>query len=213
LVDLGLISKIKNFKPQMNADKRRMKPEIEVKIPVASAAAARKRIREAGFRVHVPRVFEGNVLWDTPDLRLRAQGKLVRLREAGSHFTLTFKGKSVDTRHKVREEVETRVENLRAMERVFQELELKPVFRYEKYRTEYTSGKSRGVVTLDETPIGTFLEIEGPARWIDRTAKQLGFSPTDYIILSYGALYVQYCNAYGIQPSNMVFPGKPHVRR
>jgi adenylate cyclase class 2 len=190
----------------MNADKtRKIKPEIEVKISLSSAAAARKQIRDAGFRVHVPRVFEVNVLWDTPDQRLRAQGKLVRLREAGSHFTLTFKGKSADTRHKVREEVETGVENLRAVERVFQELELKPVFRYEKYRTEYSSDKSSGVVTLDETPIGTFLEIEGPARWIDRAAKQLGFGPTDYIILSYGALYLQYCSAHGIQPSNMVF--------
>jgi adenylate cyclase class 2 len=184
------------------------KPEIEVKISVPSVAAARKRIRDAGLRVHVPRVFEVNVLWDTPDLRLRAQGKLVRLRQAGTHSTLTFKGKSADTRHKVREEVETRIENVRAVERVLQEIDLKPVFRYEKYRTEYTGENAHGVVTLDETPIGTFLEIEGPARWIDRTAKQLGFSPDDYITLSYGALYVQYCGAHGIAPSNMVFPGK-----
>jgi adenylate cyclase class 2 len=129
----------------------------------------------------------------------------VRLRQAGSHSTLTFKGKSKDTRHKVREEVETRVENAAAVERVFQEVELQPVFRYEKYRTEFTGDKADGVVTLDETPIGNFLEIEGPARWIDRTAKQLGFSPADYITASYGALYLQYCSAHGIQPSNMVF--------
>ena len=184
------------------------KPEIEVKISIESAAAARKTIRATGFRVHVPRVFEVNILWDTADLRLRAQGKLVRLRDAGGRSTLTFKGKSLDTRHKVREEVETHVENAGAVERVFRELDLRPVFRYEKYRTEYANDKARGVVTLDETPIGTFLEIEGPARWIDRTAKQLGFSPADYITSSYGALYVQYCSALGLQPSNMVFRGK-----
>src|SRR5271165_2303637 len=66
------------------------KSEIEVKISVPSVPAARKRIRDAGFRVHVPRVFEVNILWDTADLRLRAQGKLVRLRDAGGHSLLTF---------------------------------------------------------------------------------------------------------------------------
>src|ERR1039458_5025044 len=115
------------------------KPEIEIKISVESAAAARKAIRAAGFRVHIPRVFEVNILWDTADLRLRAQGKLVRLRDAGGKSTLTFKGKALDTRHKVREEVESHVENAGAVERVFRELDLRPVFRYEKYRTEYRS--------------------------------------------------------------------------
>jgi len=189
------------------------KPEIEVKISVRSPAAARKAIREAGLRVSVPRVFEVNILWDNPDLRLRAQGKLVRLREAGGRSTLTFKGKSVDTRHKVREEVETRLENAGAVERVFREIGLHPVFRYEKYRTEFADDKAHGVVTLDETPIGTFMEIEGTARWIDRTAKKLGFSPADYITASYGGLYLQYCSAHGIQPSNMVFRGKPPFKR
>src|ERR1035438_7712828 len=174
------------------------KPEIEVKIAVQSVAAARKVIRNAGFTIHVPRVFEANVLYDFADLRLRNQGKLVRLREAGKICTLTFKGKSADTRHKVREEVETMLKNAEAMRRVFEELELKAVFRYEKYRTEYTTNTGHGVVTLDETPIGAFLEVEGPARWIDRTAKLLGFSPDDYITASYGALYLQYCREHRI---------------
>ena len=51
-----------------------------------------------------------------------------------------------------------------------------------------------GVVTLDETPIGWFLELEGSPDWIDKTARQLGFSEEDYVILSYAALYLTYCN-------------------
>jgi adenylate cyclase class 2 len=180
------------------------KSEIEVKIAIGSPAAGRKLVRGAGFEVHVPRVFERNTLYDFRSLRLRGEGKLLRLREAGGVATLTFKGKSAGVRHKVREEVETRLEKAAAVERVFRELDLAPVFRYEKYRTEYSSGAG-GVITLDETPIGTFLEIEGPARWIDRTAKQLGFTPADYITLSYGALYQEHCRACGIAPSNMVF--------
>jgi adenylate cyclase, class 2 len=184
------------------------KSEVEVKIAVRSPGFASKLIHAAAFRVHVPRVFEANVLYDFPDSRLRSAGKLLRLREAGDTSTLTFKGKSQDTRHKVREEVETKLENAGAMQRVFQELGLQPVFRYEKYRTEFAAGKSPGVITLDETPIGTFLEIEGPPRWLDRTAKELGFSPADYIKLSYGDLYLQYCRELGIKPSNMVFGRK-----
>ncbi len=182
--------------------------EIEVKIAVSTPAPARRLIRDAGFRVHVPRVFEVNVLYDYADLRLRTAGKLLRLRQAGKLSTLTFKGRSHDTRHKVRQEIETRLQNPSAMERVFHELDLQPVFRYEKYRTEFTSDKGRGVITFDETPIGNFLEIEGSARWIDRTAKQLGFGPDDYITQSYGLLYLQYCRELGVKPSNMVFGHK-----
>ena len=183
------------------------KPEVEVKIAVDNPVSARRRIRAAGFEVHVPRVFEVNVLYDFGDLRLRSNGKLLRLRQAGHVTTLTFKGKSVDTRHKVREETETRLEKLSSMERVFQELELQAVFRYEKYRTEFARDK-RGLITLDETPIGTFLEIEGPPRWIDQIASELGFTPADYITDSYGVLYLKHCAELGIKPSNMVFQPK-----
>jgi hypothetical protein len=34
---------------------------------------------------------------------------------------------------------------------------------------------------LDETPAGVFLELEGPSRWIDRTARRLGFAESDYL--------------------------------
>src|SRR5579864_8984685 len=120
------------------------KSEIEIKLAVQSAAAARKRILAAGLQVHKPRVFESNVLYDFADLSLRSQGKLLRLREAGKTSTLTFKGKSIETRHKIREEVETTLAVPDAIRRVFRELDLAPVFRYEKYRTEYTHGKSGG---------------------------------------------------------------------
>jgi adenylate cyclase class 2 len=45
---------------------------------------------------------------------------------------------------------------------------------------------------LDETPIGEFLELEGEPGWIDRTARELGFSEADYITDTYGALFEAY---------------------
>lgn len=179
--------------------------EIEVKIAVESARSARKAILAAGFTVHVPRVFEANVIWDTPQQTLRSSSRLIRLREAGKTSTLTFKGRSADTMHKIREEVETTVARPLAMQRILSEVGLRPMFRYEKYRTEFSAAGNRGLVLLDETPIGTFLEIEGPARWIDRTARALGFGPDDYILLSYGALYAAWCREHSVEPSNMTF--------
>ena len=45
-----------------------------------------------------------------------------------------------------------------------------------------------GIVTIDETVIGIFLELEGAAEWVDRTAAQLGYSPDDYLTVSYASL-------------------------
>jgi len=52
-------------------------------------------------------------------------------------------------------------------------------FRYEKYGPPFIcqiQNVGRGLlIELDETPIGAFVELEGPAEAIDRTATELGF--------------------------------------
>src|SRR5260370_42413903 len=55
------------------------------------------------------------------------------------------------------------------------------------YRAEWSD--SHGHVVVDETPIGSFGEIEGPARWIDRTAERLGVDRRSYITQSYAELF------------------------
>ena len=69
----------------------------------------------------------------------------------------------------------------------------------------YSRAGEAGVVTLDETPIGVFLELEGPAAWIDATAVVLGFSEADYITASYGSLFFQHREATGGTSRDMVF--------
>ena len=46
---------------------------------------------------------------------------------------------------------------------------------------------------MDETPIGVYLELEGEGAWIDKVALQMGFSPAEYILKSYGTLYREHC--------------------
>ncbi len=52
------------------------------------------------------------------------------------------------------------------------------------------------------------MELEGPARWIDRTAKELGYSRADYILASYIRLYTEWCGEYNIESREMKFGKK-----
>jgi adenylate cyclase class 2 len=179
--------------------------ETEIKLPVESPKTARRILRAAGFRVSKRRVFESNMVFDTPELTLRNSGQLLRLRQAGSVRTLTYKGPVTPSKHKSREELELVIPDGRLMGAIFERLGFRPVFRYDKYRTEYNQDRSQGVAVLDETPVGIYLELEGPPAWIDRTARKLNFSERDYIVKSYAALYLDWCRQQGVEPTNMVF--------
>ncbi len=181
--------------------------EIEIKLRVAGAPAARRILRKAGFRVHRPRVFEDNIVVDTADLALRQAGQLLRIRQTGREVLLTYKGPVEPGKHKSREELEVTLADAGQVALMFERLGFHQVFRYQKYRTEYTRLRERGTVTLDETPIGCFLEIEGAPEWIDRTARKLGFEESSYITASYGGLYFRLRNERADLPADMVFPG------
>src|ERR1041384_889646 len=147
--------------------------EIEIKLPVPDANAARRLLRNAGFRVLKRRTLEANTVFDTPEQNLRQTGRLVRLREAGSAVTFTYKGPAEISKHKSREELEVTVSNAQLLAAILQRLGFLPVFRYEKYRTEWGRPAQRGIATIDETLVGVYIELEGTPPWIDRTARQL----------------------------------------
>jgi adenylate cyclase class 2 len=178
--------------------------EIEIKLPVASAAVARRLLRAKGFRVTKPRVFEVNDVFDTPECRLRSTESLLRVRQVKNEAKLTYKAPPQNGKHKSREELEVTADNAQMLAAILGRLGFKRVFRYEKYRTEFGRGRT-GVVTVDETPIGCYMELEGAPEWIDRTARLLGFAESDYITLSYGRLYLDRCAQRGLEPGNMEF--------
>lgn len=131
---------------------------------------------------------------------------LFRLRQSGSQGILTWKGPEKQGPHKSRPELETGVASLETLHKILEQLGYQPVFRYEKYRTEFEAENQHGAkITFDETPIGEFLELEGAGEWIDETARKLGFRPQDYVLASYGKLYLDDCARRGVQPGNMVF--------
>jgi adenylate cyclase, class 2 len=183
------------------------------------------------------RVHQENVIFDTPQGGLAKHGQLLRIRTEtpGSKriknspplkrkFVLTFKHPiekpfesgpqdSSKAIHKVREELELEITDAAALSKIFQGLGMSGWFRYEKYRTTLrlpaSQNWARGLlIELDETPIGAFVELEGPAEAIDRAAGQLGFSKRDYILKNYLVLYIEDCRKKGEEPRHMVFPEK-----
>ena len=200
---------------------RKRKPllETEIKLPVSDPKRLENRLAQLGFKVIKPRHFESNYLFDFPDLRLCKSGRLLRLRFAAGENLLTFKGPAISgRRYGRRREIETRVEDGILLRQVLENLELEEVFAYEKFRTVFAAGMRAPLhgspqVAYDETPIGIYLELEGPAKWIDKVASRLGYSPRDYITATYLALYLQNCRAEGRRPGDMVFKGHKQRQR
>jgi adenylate cyclase, class 2 len=115
--------------------------------------------------------------------------------------------------HKVRDEIEANVTDTGNLVKIFEGLGMRGWFRYEKYRTTYQLPATKSwardlLIEVDETPIGTFVELEGPPAAIDRAATELGYSKSDYILTNYLALYAEDCRRKGQQPQNMLFPDK-----
>ena len=162
--------------------------ETEIKLRVASAEAARETVRALGAVLERGRHFEDNLLFDDAEGSLRAVRKVLRLRRTVEGAVLTFKGpREVVEGVKSREEIETALADGDAALGILQGLGFRPVFRYQKYREVY---RWRSVeIVVDETPIGTFLEIEGDVDAIHQAATALGFGPADYLAESYGGLY------------------------
>lgn len=146
---------------------------------------------------------------------------------SGKRIVLTFKkpasraGEVTDAvrkivpagRHKVREEIEVEVEDGERLSRIFEGLGMRGWFRYEKYRTTYKLRPSERwakelLIELDETPIGNFVELEGPPEAIDRATRMLGYSARDYELRNYLALYLEECRKRGEPPRDMIFASK-----
>jgi adenylate cyclase, class 2 len=212
--------------------------EIKLKIDdVKAFRRALKKLGAHPVAGGASRVHEENVIFDTPQGGLAKHGQLLRIRtetleararskngKGKQRVMVTFKrpvtrsapfdhGASSQGFHKVREETEVEVAEAAKLTEIFEGLGMSGWFRYEKYRTTFQlpANKSwaRGLlIELDETPIGTFVELEGPADAIDRAATALGYSKRDYVLKNYLVLYVEDCRRREEQPRHMLFIGR-----
>ena len=212
-----------------------MAEETEIKLKIDDVRAFHRALKRMGARpigAGTGRVHEENVIFDTPEGGLAKHGQLLRIRtetpevrgkaksaSSKQRIVVTFKQPPTRPdsdnarrgRYKVRDEIELEVSEAGNLTKIFEGLGMSGWFRYEKYRTTFRLASSKSwarelLIELDETPIGTFVELEGPAEAIDRAATELGFSRRDYVLKSYLVLYMEECRRKGEQPRNMVFP-------
>jgi adenylate cyclase, class 2 len=169
--------------------------EREVKIPFGNPADARHAILAAGAAPLRCRRFQEDALFDTDDESLRRRG---------------CKGPVQPGPMKVREEHETVVGDGDVLIHLLQSLGLHVWFRYQKFREEFAAEDA--TIALDETPIGTFVEIEGGERAIHALTRAIGRTPDDFILDSYRGLFLTRRDEFGLQGTNMVFADEWSLR-
>jgi adenylate cyclase class 2 len=219
--------------------------EIELKFPIHDLADLQLRLPVLGFQLDTPRTFEQNTLYDTPDRILRASRQILRIRRYGGLWIVTHKrpadpsvdgdpagsgdqtGSGPATSYKVRIETETMIEDGSALAAIFHQMGYEPVFRYEKFRTQWSLATptidgplftdpahsaelpiGRHLV-LDETPIGNYAELEGPPAWIDDTLNQLDVDPATCLTDSYGRLFLDWKQRTGSLAEHLTFDEIP----
>jgi adenylate cyclase class 2 len=180
--------------------------EREVKLLFDDADRARAAVVATGATPLRSRRFQEDNLFDTPDQSLRRRGCALRVRTESGKSLLTFKGPVQPGSVKVREEHETVVGDGDVLKKVFEELGFLPWFRYQKYREEFAAQDV--TIAIDETPVGTFVEIEGGEAAIHAVALALGRTRTDFILESYRSLFLKRREQYGIAGDDMVFAGE-----
>lgn len=138
---------------------------------------------------------------------MRARTEILRLRHYGDKWVVTHKrlpdAGPAEDRHKHRIETETELADGQAIADIFQSLGLVAVFRYEKWRSEWTDDEGHCVV--DETPIGNFAELEGTPAWIDSAAARLSVDTSRYMTLSYGRLFDQWRTEHNSSAQDLTF--------
>jgi adenylate cyclase class 2 len=177
--------------------------EREVKLRFDDPASARAAVIAAGATPVRARRLQDDSLLDTVDETLRRERCVLRVRVESGKSLVTFKGPVQPALTKVREELETIVADGEALLGMLEALGFHVWFRYQKYREEFALDDV--IIAVDETPVGTFVEIEGGEHGIQEMAGALGRTPRDYVLDSYRRIYVIDCQARGVAPADMTF--------
>ena len=177
--------------------------EREIKLRFDSPEAARAAVIEAGATPLRGRRLQEDCLLDTSDDLLKRRRSALRVRMESGRSFLTFKGPVQASAMKLREELETVVGDAMLMLQILEALGFHVWFRYQKYREEFAIEDV--VVAVDETPVGTFVELEGGEQGIAALATSLGCSPSDYLLESYRTLFVRHCEDHGLPATHMLF--------
>jgi len=177
--------------------------ECEIKLRFPTRDAARAAVLATGaIRVRARRLQDDRLV-DNARGTLRRARCVLRVRHEAERTWLTFKGPPRPAIMKVREELETAIAGPETLLQILDRLGFHVWFRYQKYREEYSLGDV--MMAIDETPVGTFVEIEGDEQCVAGVARTLGRTPIDYIVESYRTLFLRHREEQGLPPADMLF--------
>jgi predicted adenylyl cyclase CyaB len=180
----------------------RANEERELKFAGVELAALRERLIELQAERVGPASFEDNWIFDRGKGELSAHGQVLRLRIDGQGAQLTLKGAMrFEAKTKVRDELQTRIEEAEQMRAILEQLGYRVRRRYQKVREEWRLGAV--LVCLDHTPIGDFAEFEGPGG--EKLAKRCGLAADQAEVRTYLELYEEHLKANPDAPADMLF--------
>ncbi|MEE4270860.1 MAG: class IV adenylate cyclase [Thermoanaerobaculales bacterium] len=178
--------------------------ESELKIPVADLEPVARRLDEIGGRRLHAAELEVNILFDTDGGRLAAAREVLRIRRAGTRTIVTYKGPaSWQGAVKQRREIELDVSAADDAAQMLHALGFLARMRYEKIRESWEMGAVR--IDLDRTPMGDFVEVEGPPEELESAARQLGLDVASAVAGSYVSLWHDYRELHPEAGPDMVF--------
>jgi adenylate cyclase class 2 len=176
-------------------------PERELKFAKVEMSHLRERLVELQAERVAPASFEDNWIFDKKG-EVAAAGHVLRLRLDGNGALLTLKGPVMwDDETKVRDELQTRVEDAEQMRAILENLGYTVRRQYQKMREEWRLGAV--LICLDHTPIGDFAEFEGQGA--DKLARRCGLQPETAEKRTYLELYEEHLKTNPDLPPDMVF--------
>ena len=178
--------------------------EIEVKFVIDDLPAMRQRLIALGATLKTPRIYEENLLFDTPDEQLTRQGRVLRLRrDRRNRITYKEPPAQHDADFKIRHEYEVEVSDFAQAHTILEKLGFAPALRYEKYRETFTYQGAE--IVLDEVPLGVFMEIEASREVIRSIATALGLDFTARLVAGYAEIFAAVCTTYKLAATDMTF--------
>lgn len=183
--------------------------ERELKLPLTEPAEVQQTVEQEGAQIVLARHWERNWVLDRGD-ELLLSYSLLRVRDRwdetggalGAVVTMKKPLQAADDGVKERLEHELTVADAGAAIRLFAQLEYRVVRRYHKVRTAWSLDEHE--IVLDETPIGAWLEIEGPDP--PRVARRLHL-PEAGDMRSYLSIYEAARAECPDLPCDMIFEG------
>ena len=160
--------------------------EMRFSVKRSELAQIRARIIKAGGELVVPRARQTSIIYDDSLRSVQVQDARLCL-EAGKKYSISYE-RSL-SRGGVRQGLVlgATVSSMEQMKKILQRIGFRPVSRYACYQTCWGVGLVRA--TLKEFSFGQFLEINGDAKAIIRTARELGFDIKNCINDSYESIY------------------------